>query len=99
MVILRNFKFGFSRNLHVGDIILCEDSAPPTEWPVGEVMEVLPGKDNLVRMATVKTHADVRTRPVTKLALPLPSDQDLWSWLAVYCILDSLFLDYVYYLC
>ena len=65
-----------SRNLRVGDIvILREDSILPTKWPLGKIVEVYPGKDNLVRVATVKTHAGVRTRPVTKLALLLPSDQ------------------------
>ena len=65
-----------SRNLRVGDIvILREDSALPTKWPLGKVTEVYPGKDQLVRVATVKTHAGIRTRPVTKLALLLPSDQ------------------------
>ena len=64
------------RNLRVGDIvILREDSVLPTKWPLGRVTEVYPGKDELVRVATVKTHAGVRTRPVTKLALLLPSDQ------------------------
>ena len=39
------------------------------------VIEVYPGKDNLVRVATVKTHSGIRTRPVTKLVLLLPSDE------------------------
>ena len=57
-----------SRNLQVGDIvILREDSALPTKWPLGKVTEVYPGKDQLVRVATVKTHAGIRIHPVTKL--------------------------------
>ena len=35
-----------------------------------------PGKDNLVRVATVKTNTGVYTRPVTKLALLLPSESE-----------------------
>ena len=56
-------------------MILREDSVLPTKWPLGKVIEVYPGKDNLVRVATVKTHSGICTRPVTKLALLLPSDQ------------------------
>ena len=65
-----------TRNFCVGDmVILCEDSVLPTKWPLGKVIEVYPGKGNLVRVATVKTHSGICTRPVTKLALLLPSDQ------------------------
>ena len=63
-----------TRNIRVGDmVILREDSALPTKWPLGRVIEVYPGKDNLVRVATVSS--GIRTRPVTKLALLLPSDE------------------------
>ena len=62
-----------TRNFRVGDmVILREDSVLPTKWPLGKVIEVYPGKDNLVRVAMVKTHSGIRTRPVTKLALLLP---------------------------
>ena len=50
-------------------MILREDSILPTKWPLGRVIEVYPGKDELVRVATVKTHAGVRTRPVTNCYL------------------------------
>ena len=63
-----------SRNLCVGDlVILREDSPISTKWPLARVMEVHPGKDNLVRVATIKT---VYTRPVTKLALLLPNESE-----------------------
>ena len=35
----------------------------------------LPGKDNLVRVALVKTANGVYTRPVNKLVVVLPSDE------------------------
>ena len=57
-------------------MILREDSAISTKWPLARVIKVHPGKDNLVRVATVRTDAGVYTRPVVKLALLLPSDMD-----------------------
>ena len=66
-----------SRNLRVNDIVIIrEDSTIPTKWPLAKVVKVHPGKDNLVRVATVKTSSGVRTRPVTKLAVLLPSEED-----------------------
>ncbi len=66
-----------SRNIRVGDlVILREDSAISTKWPLARVIKVYPGKDNLVRVATVRTDAGVYTRPVVKLALLLLSDMD-----------------------
>ena len=63
-----------SRNVRVGDVVLIrEDSAIPTKWPLARVIQAHPGKDNLVRVATVKISTGVRTRPVVKLAVLLPS--------------------------
>ena len=64
-----------SRNLNIGDmVILCEDSIIPTKWPLARVVDVHPGRDDLVRVATIKTSNATYTRPVTKLAFLLPSD-------------------------
>ena len=64
-----------SRNIKIGDmVILCEDSIIPTKWPLARVVDVHPGRDNLVRVATIKTSNGTYTCPVTKLPLLLPSD-------------------------
>ena len=66
-----------SRNLSVGDIvILQEDHLVPTKWPLGKVVEIHPGKDKLVRVATVKTVDGKYKRPVTRLAILLPADSE-----------------------
>ena len=45
-----------SRNLAVGDVVVLRDEILfPTSWPLARVIEVHPGKDNLVRVATIKT--------------------------------------------
>ena len=64
-----------SKNIQVNDIvILQEENLIPTKWPLARVLEVHPGKDGLVRVATVKTSSGIYKRPTTKLALLLPQD-------------------------
>ena len=50
-------KWNFpSRNIQVDDIVvLQEDNLVTTKWPLAKVIQVHPGKDGLVRVATVKT--------------------------------------------
>ena len=56
----------------MGDlVILKEDGTIPTNWPLARVTQVYPGKDGLVRVATVKTTKGTYKRPVSKIALLL----------------------------
>ena len=65
-----------TRNLQVGDMVILQDnSLVPTQWPLARVMRVHTGEDGLVRVATVKTSSGTYKRPVTKLALLLPSPE------------------------
>ena len=65
-----------SRNLCVGDVvILREDSTMPTKWPIGKVIETHPGTNDLVRVATVKTARGIFKRPVVKLTVLLPMEE------------------------
>nr|XP_039252522.1 uncharacterized protein LOC120329805 [Styela clava] len=58
------------RNLSIDDIVIVvDDGAPRGSWLLGRVIKVFPGKDNRVRVATVKTTNGEITRPVTKLCL------------------------------
>jgi len=62
-----------SRNLAEGDIVvLREDGTIPMKWPLGRVVKVYLGKDNLARVALVKTTKGVYKQPITKMALLLP---------------------------
>ena len=66
-----------TKNISVGDLVLIRDTSPlPTEWPLARVTAVHPGKDGLVRVATIKTNTGIYTRPVAKLALLLPSETE-----------------------
>jgi len=59
-------------SITVGDIVIIkEDNLPPLEWRMGRVIEVFPGRDEVVRVARVKTAQGELTRPVIKLC-PLP---------------------------
>ena len=64
-----------TRNVVVGDIVMLQESGTvPTKWPLGRVIETHPGKDNLVRVVTVKTAQGIYKRPVSKVAVLLPND-------------------------
>ena len=57
-------------NINIGDLVLVFDYAVPRGcWPLGIIVNVFPGHDNIVRSAEVKTKFGVMKRPVTKLAL------------------------------
>uniref|UniRef100_A0A1B0EXH4 Uncharacterized protein n=2 Tax=Phlebotomus papatasi TaxID=29031 RepID=A0A1B0EXH4_PHLPP len=62
------------RNLCVGDLVLLRDNLlKPTYWRMGRVTAVHPGKDDIVRVATVKTSDGMQKRAVNTLAW-LPTD-------------------------
>lgn len=54
-------------------VLIKDDNLPPTSWKLGRILEVHPGTDNTVRVASVKTAQGVCKRPVRKLC-PLPMD-------------------------
>ncbi|XP_055856002.1 uncharacterized protein LOC129919180 [Episyrphus balteatus] len=58
----------------VGDLVLVRDERlPPTQWPLGRVLEVHTGEDNLVRVATIRTQSSIYKRAISKLVV-LPID-------------------------
>jgi hypothetical protein len=61
-----------------GDIVLIgADNKKRYEWPLGKVLELMPGKDGVVRVARVKTSKGILLRPLQRLYLlevPNPSD-------------------------
>lgn len=57
-------------NLQRDDLVLIkEDNTPPLQWVRGRVLEVHAGKDNIVRVATIKTANGIYKRPIVKLCL------------------------------
>ncbi|XP_074038400.1 uncharacterized protein [Leptinotarsa decemlineata] len=52
----------------VGDVVVvADDHLPRNTWPLGRIMAVFPGKDNITRVVEVKTSTGVFKRPVTKI--------------------------------
>ncbi len=61
----------------MGDVvILREDNLIPTKWPLARVVQVYPGRDDLVRVVSVKTAQGIYKRPVTKIAVVLLQVED-----------------------
>jgi hypothetical protein len=52
----------------VGDIVhVATDNRKRLEWPLGRILELLPGKDGKVRVGKVKTSSGVLLRPLQRL--------------------------------
>ena len=64
-----------TRNFAVGDSVLVSDpNLPRGRWTLGRVIAVHPGRDNLVRVATVKTDSGTYLRPIHRLCLLEPAN-------------------------
>ncbi|XP_035660814.1 uncharacterized protein LOC118405422 [Branchiostoma floridae] len=64
------------RDLAVGDIVLLKDEQSPRGvWPLGRIVQVMPGSRGLVRRVKVKTQHSVLERPIDKLCPLLEEDQ------------------------
>jgi len=62
------------RNLLIGDLVMVKEPTPPLTWKTARVVEVHPGEDEVVRVATVRdADGNLYKRPATKLCL-LPLD-------------------------
>lgn len=52
----------------IGDVVLVgSDNKKRYEWPLGRIVELIPGKDDKVRVARVKTRQGIFTRPLQRL--------------------------------
>ncbi len=66
-----------TESLKIGDLVLVkEERLAPMQWRLGRVVELDPGKDNLVRVVTLKTSSGIFRRSIVKIS-PLPLDCDI----------------------
>lgn len=65
-----------SKPIKIGTVVLVRDeNSAPMHWPMGIITELHPGKDNVVRVVSVKVKNTVLKRAITKLCLfPLEVD-------------------------
>ena len=64
----RGKLFQENPNLKIGDLVLItSEIRPPSKWPLGRVVNIHPGKDGLVRVATIRTSNNNLCRAVAKL--------------------------------
>ncbi|KAH8342797.1 hypothetical protein KR067_007889, partial [Drosophila pandora] len=54
----------------VGDIVLVKDeNLPPMRWPLARILELVPGRDGVNRVAVPKTAVGMTKRAVSRLCL------------------------------
>ncbi|KAF2881464.1 hypothetical protein ILUMI_24709 [Ignelater luminosus] len=57
-------------------VLIKEDHLPPGQWRLGQILQVHPGADEVVRVVTKKCATGEVKRVINKLCLlPLSSDQ------------------------
>jgi len=65
-------------NLKVNDMVIIEkENSPPLEWHLGRVIDLKPGRDNKVRIVTVRTKQGDLTRSINRVyLLPVNNPND-----------------------
>lgn len=57
-------------------VIVKEDHTPPTKWKLARIVNIHPGTDGIIRVATIRTANGLETRrPVVKLCR-LPKEEE-----------------------
>ena len=74
-----SFPSRYTKNHHTniadGDIVVLRDEVLfPTRWSLPKVIQVHLGRDNIVRVVTIKTAKSVYKRPINKLVVVLPME-------------------------
>lgn len=64
-------------NIQIDDVVVIKDSnVQPASWLLARVLEVFPGKDQLVRVVLLKTKNTTLKRPISKICkLPIQKDE------------------------
>lgn len=67
-----------TNNIKVNDMVLLKDEQlPSTRWPLGRISAIHPGKDNMVRVVSVKVGSKEYKRPITKICkLPISDNEE-----------------------
>ena len=55
-------------------VVLVDDNAPRSQWPLGRIVKVFSGSNNLVRSVLIETRAGELKRPISKLCVVVRSE-------------------------
>ncbi|XP_055522910.1 uncharacterized protein LOC129717092 [Wyeomyia smithii] len=58
-------------------VVLTDELQIPVKWPLARIVAVHPGKDDLVRVVTLRTNRGTITRPVTRICLLPMEGEDI----------------------
>ena len=73
----RNKWDKLEENLKIGDLVLItEENTPRGLWPLGRIVDVKLGRDQMVHSVMIKTRSNELVRPITKVVLLEASNQD-----------------------
>ncbi|KAH9637919.1 hypothetical protein HF086_014513 [Spodoptera exigua] len=76
LIELSQSPISFHHHVGITYVLIKEENLPPGKWALGRIQDVHPGKDNYVRVVSLKTKGDnIIKRPVNKLVL-LPTNED-----------------------
>ena len=56
-------------------VMIKDEHLPPTEWRLGRIVKVIPGKDKNVRVAEIQTQNGINVCTIVKLCI-LPINQN-----------------------
>lgn len=75
--LIRRTKWdGIDRNARVGDIVVVKsENERPTSWWLARIKETYPGRDGLIRTVRISYLGKEYVRPITKLGLLLPIEE------------------------
>lgn len=55
-------------------VVIKEDNLPPCKWQLGRIVEVHPGNDGVVRVASIRISTGITRRAISKIC-PLPDQE------------------------
>lgn len=74
----RNKWYDDKVNVKIGAVVLMHsDQLPPTQWPLGRITSIHPGKDNRVRIVDVLSNGSTYTRPINKICVLPTEDEEI----------------------
>ena len=77
-IIIRQKWLSKKRNFQVGDVVLLIDNnLPRAQWSIGRISSTLPDEHGVVRTVNVKSRGSQFLRPIHKLCLVLPVDDEV----------------------